>query len=117
MINGYEELVAFNKGNVEAVVKSSSLAAKGFEELAKVYADYTGQSVEKANAAVKALTACKSPVEFVQLQSDLTRQGFEALISESRKLAELTSKIFNISLQPINERFSAFTDIVKPQTA
>jgi phasin family protein len=117
MINGYEEIIAFNKGNVDAVVKSGSLAVKGIEELAKVYADYTGQSIEKANEAVKALAACKSPVEFVQLQSDLARKSFETFVSESRKVAELTSKVINISLQPLNERFNSFSEIVKPVAA
>ena len=37
MIKSMDEVVAFNKGNFDAVVKTGNLAVKGFEALSKAY--------------------------------------------------------------------------------
>ena len=37
---GVEEMVEFSKGNLEAVVASGRVAAKGMQEIAKYSADY-----------------------------------------------------------------------------
>lgn len=115
---GYEELVAFGKANVEAMVKSSALAAKGFEELTKSYAGYGVQSMEAAGNVVKELGACKTPVDFAQLQAKLVRASVEDGVAESRKLAELTTAVVNTALEPLAARFRtviAQSNIAMPQ--
>lgn len=102
---GYEDLVAFGKENVEAMVKSGALAAKGFEELAKSYAGYGVQSLETAGNAVKELGTCKTPVEFAQAQAKLVRATVEDSVAESRKLAELTTTVVNSAMEPLTARF------------
>lgn len=109
----YEEIFAFGKENVEALVQSSTLAAKGFEELSKAYAAYAGQNVDKVNAAVKALASAKTPVEFVQLQAQLSKENTESLLAETRKLAEIVNAIVASSLEPIQSRFKVAANLYK----
>ncbi|MBF0392485.1 MAG: phasin family protein [Alphaproteobacteria bacterium] len=111
MLNGYDEMMAFGKGNVEAVVQSGTVAVKGMEELGKLYTDYTNLSIAKANEAVKALSSCKTPQEFMQLQTKLTRDGIESFISDSRKLAEITAGVVNKSIEPLAARFQAVSSL------
>lgn len=113
MTNKYEELLAFSKANVEAMVQSSTLAAKGFEELTKAYAAYTGEAIDKTNAAVKALASAKSPTEFVQLQAQLAKENTESLLAETRKLAEIVNAIVTSSMAPIQARFKVAADLYK----
>ncbi len=112
-MNKYEDLFSFGKENVEALVQSSTLAAKGFEELVKAYAAYTGQTIDKANATVKALATAKSPTEFVQLQAQLTKENTESLLAEPKKLAEIVNTIVTSSLEPIQARFKVAADLYK----
>lgn len=104
---GYEELVAFGKDNVEAVVKSGAVAAKGFEDLAKAYAGFGLQSLEKAGSAAQALSVCKTPTEFMETQVKLARGAFEDYVAESRKLAELTAAVVNEAAEPLASRVRA----------
>src|SRR3546814_11303900 len=59
-----EELNELTKGNVEAVVESGKIAAKGAETLGQEAADYSRRSFEKATATMKSFASVKSPTEF-----------------------------------------------------
>ena len=112
-IEGFDKLVSLSKENAEAVVKSSTAAAKGFEELTKYSQAYVAKSVEKADAAVKALFAVKSPAELADVQSKLARESIETTIAEGRKFAELSQTVFTAALEPLNARFAAFQALAK----
>lgn len=112
-IEGFDKFVALSKENAEAVVKSSTLAAKGFEELAKASQAYLTASAEKTDAAVKALFAVKTPAEFADLQSKLARESVESAIAEGRKFAELSQTVFTAALEPLNARVAAFQSLIK----
>ncbi|HLN25503.1 MAG TPA: phasin family protein [Patescibacteria group bacterium] len=112
-INNVEQITAFGKDNVEALVKSSTLAVKGLEELAKVYSTLANQSIEQTSAAVKALTTAKNPTEFQSIYTNLAKANFDQFVSESRKIQELTNAIVTNSFAPLNARVQALSSIVK----
>ncbi len=109
----FEQIVAFGKDNVEALVKSGSLAVKGFEELSKAYTALANQSIEQTSAAVKALSTAKNPGEFQEIYTNLAKMNIEALVSEGRKLQELTNAIVTSSMAPLNARVQALGSLFK----
>jgi len=108
-----EQIAAFGKDNVEALVQSSTLAVKGLEELAKAYAALANNSVEKTSAAVKALATAKTPAEFQAVYGDLAKTNFENFVAEATKLQELANSIITNSFAPLNARVKALQDLVK----
>jgi phasin family protein len=108
-----DQVVSFGKDNVEALVKSSTLAVKGLEELAKVYQALASQSVEQTSAAVKALSAAKNPTEFQSIYNNLAKSNFEQFIAETRKIQELTNSILTTSVSPLNDRAQALQGLYK----
>lgn len=109
----FEQIATFGKDNVEAIVKSGTIAAKGFEELTKVYTTMANQSIEQTSAAIKALTSAKTPAEFQSIYNGLAKANFEAFVAESRKVQELTNSIVTGSLAPISARVQALTTLFK----
>lgn len=103
----FDQIVAFGKENVDAFVKSSSLAVKGIEELTKAYTALANAQIEQTVAATKALTAVKSPTEFQTVYSNLAKTSLETLVAEGRKLQELTSTVVTNSAAPITARIQA----------
>lgn len=103
----FDQIVSFSKENTDALVKSSSLAIKGLEELTKAYTSFANQSIEHTMSAVKALTAVKSPTEFQTVYSGLAKTSLESLVAESRKIQELASSVVTSSVAPINARVQA----------
>ena len=109
----FDQIIAFGKENTDAFVKSSSLAVKGIEELTKAYTALANQSIEQTVAAVKALSAAKTPAEFQTVYSNLAKTNLENLVAESRKIQELASSIVTNSVAPINARIQAVSSTFK----
>lgn len=113
MNNNYDQIASFGKDNVEALVKSSTAAVKGLEQLAKVYSALANQSVEQTSAAIKALAAAKSPAEFQSVYAAVAKQSFESFVAESKKIQELTSGVVTEAIAPINARVQALGSLFK----
>lgn len=108
-----EEANEFAKGNLEAVVESSRIAAKGFETLGQDAAEYGRKSFESATAALKTLATVKSPTEFFKLQSDYVRGAFDSYVAEASKNTEAVLKLAGDAAQPISNRFAVAAEKVK----
>ncbi|HYG88667.1 MAG TPA: phasin family protein [Azospirillum sp.] len=117
-LKSYEELNALTKGNVDAVVQSSTIVAKGAEEAGKQVAAFAQASLEKNVATGKAAFAVKSIRELIDLQNDYLKQSFDALITETTKLQELSVKVTNEALAPLNARMNLTVEkLAKPLAA
>ncbi len=109
----FADMNDFNKGNVEALVESSKIAAKGIETMGQDAAEYTRKSFEHATAVVKTLSSVKSPTEFMKLHSDYVRQSFDALVAESSKTTEAVLKLAGEIAQPISNRVAVAAEKMK----
>lgn len=113
----FEELGDIAKGNLEAVVESSKIAAKGFEALSQDAAEFGRKSFEKTSATMKSFAAVKTPAEFFQLQSELLSQTFDAFAAEASKNSETVLKLVGDISQPISSRVSVVTEKMKSLAA
>jgi phasin family protein len=114
---GLEEMVEFSKGNLEAVVASGRVAAKGAQEIAKYSAEYGRKSIEDANATAKKFAAVKSPTEFFALQSEVAKTNLDAFVGEASKFAEGYMKLVGEIMQPMQNRYAVAVEKVKSATA
>jgi phasin family protein len=108
-----EELSDIAKGNVEALVESGKIAAKGMETLGQDAVDYSRKSFEKATASFKSFSTVKTPTEFFQLQSKLFSSSFDELTKEAAKSSEALIKLAGDVAQPLTARVTVVTDKVK----
>lgn len=109
----FEDMNEFGKGNIEAFVESSKIAAKGFESLGQDAAEYSRKSFEGATAALKSLSAVKSPTDFFKLHSDYVRSSFDSLVAETSKSTEAMLKLAGEVAQPISNRVAVAVDKAK----
>lgn len=107
------EATEFAKGNVEALVESGKIAARGFETLGQEVADYNRRSFENATAALQSMSAVKSPADFFKLQSDFVRSSFDSIVAETSKNTEAMIKLAGDAAQPISNRFAVAVEKVK----
>ena len=99
-----EELVAFNQGNIEALVKASQIWAAGIQDLSKHLAAAAQASMDESMAAMKALSGVKSLKDAFELQSGFARAALEKSLSESGKLTDASFKLTEQALAPITAR-------------
>jgi len=108
-----EEISDLTRGNVEALVESGKIAAKGVETLGQEAVDYSRKSFEKATASFKSFSTVKTPTEFFQFQSQLFATGFDDFAKEAAKSSEALLKLAGDVAQPLAARVSVVTDKVK----
>ncbi len=103
----------FNKANLEAMVAAGKIVATGAQELGKTNVEYAKKNFEELQAAVKEVTAVKSPTDFVKLQGELARKGFDTAVAQGSKNTEALVKLANDMFQPISNRFAVAADLFK----
>jgi len=108
-----EDMVEMSKGNIEAVVASGRVAAKGAQDIAKYSAEYGRKAIEEATSNAKRFAAVKSPTEFFALQSEIAKTQLDALVGEASKFSENYLKLLGEIAQPIQNRYAVAVEKVK----
>lgn len=103
----------FNKANLEALVEAGKIVAKGAQDLGKTNLEYAKKNFEEAQAAVKEVTGVKNPTDFVKLQGEWMRKGFDTAVAQGSKNTEALVKLANDMFQPISNRFAVAADFFK----
>ena len=111
-----EDMTEFTKGNVEAIVLSSRVAAKGIESMAQDAAETAKTGFEQAQTAMKSFTQVKSPTELFQLQSDYAKSAFDQLVANASKASEQMMKLMGDVAQPLSNRYALASEKVKSAT-
>jgi len=112
-----EEIADLTRGNVEALVASSKVAAKGVETLSQEAAEYSRKSFEEASTALKSIVEVKSATDLFKLQGDFARAAFDAAVAESARLSEAMLKIAGDVAEPITSRYTVAAERVKTLAA
>jgi phasin family protein len=109
----FEDMNEFNKGNVEALVESGKIAAKGFETLGQGYAEYARKQFEGTTAAFKSFAGVKSPTDFLKLHSEFVKGQFDSMVAETSKNTEAFIKLAGDVAKPISNRVAVAAEKLK----
>ncbi|WP_158240509.1 phasin family protein [Telmatospirillum siberiense] len=107
IFKGYEDLLQFNQQNLEALFRSADIVARGVQDLSQSVVALAQGSFEDSLSAGKALAGAKTLKEVIDLSSSLAKSNFDKLVVESQKLGELSSKLAEEAIAPINKRVDA----------
>lgn len=108
-----EDMAEFGKGNVEAIVESARIAAKGLESFGKDGAAFARSRYESTAETVRAMASVKSPTELMQLQADYFRTAFDAVVAEASRTTEASLKLAGEIAAPLQNRLAIATDKFK----
>lgn len=109
----FEDAAAFNQENVDAMVKTSSLAVKAVEEMNAEIASYSKKTFEEGVAAAKELSTIKTVPEFVEKQAELAKAQFDGFVKQTARFNEMYLAAAKEVYAPINDRATAAAEIVK----
>lgn len=103
----YEDVMAFSKGNVDAFVKSSSIAAKGVQDVTTLVSEIAKATLEGNVEASKKIFECKNPQEIAALQQELLKSSYDKFVADASRIQETSTKIAEEAAKPLKERFEA----------
>ncbi len=96
----------FSKANVEAMVESSKIFFSGAQELVRDNVETGKTVVETMTEDAKKVASAKSPTEFMQLQNEMARRNFDAMIHYGSERTEAWVKLYNEAFAPLSNRAS-----------
>jgi phasin family protein len=108
-----KDTVEFQKGNFEALVESGKILASGMQDMGRTYVEEAKTAAETVQADVKKMAAVKSPTELLQLQGEIMRRNFDAMVSTTSKNTEAMLKLANEAFAPVSNRMSLAAEKVR----
>ena len=95
------------RANTDALTDSANASSAAVKELTKAYQELATKNAKNLTAAIEALSAVKSPAEFIELQRRLIKDGVEAAVRDSQHIAELTAAVFTAAFEPVKKQIEA----------
>ena len=108
-----KDAVEFQKGNFEALVESGKILASGMQDMGRTYVEEAKTAAETVQADVKKFAAVKSPTELFQLQGEIARRNFDAMVKTTSKNTEAMLKLANEAFAPVSNRMSLAAEKVR----
>jgi phasin family protein len=88
-----EELARRSSQNLQAVSQTSSVLARGAQEVTREVLNLIQDRLQKNVEAVSRLAGTRSVQDFVAVQSDLVRDGLQQVIDTNKRIAELSVRV------------------------
>ena len=118
VMKSYDEANKLAQANYDAMNKSFGVFTKGFEDVSKAWAKFTQSSIDATVAYSKDAMAAKTVNELVDMNSTFTKAQFDAFVSESAKISEMTVKTTNEAIAPLKARVEKTVEtFAKPMAA
>ena len=95
------------KGNADVLIDSGNASSAAVQELTKGYRELAAKNATNLTAAIEALSAVKNPAEFIEVQKRLIKDGVEAAVRDSQRIAQLTAAVFTAAFEPVNKQIEA----------
>ena len=109
----FEDLAAFNQQNVDALVRSSSVAVKAAEEMSAEFVKYSKQRLEDGAAIAKELGAVRTMPALLEMQAGFAKASFDDFMKCSTKFGELYVAAAKDVFEPIGARAEAAAEMAK----
>jgi phasin family protein len=110
---GFEGLTTFGQENVDALVKSSEIAAKAAEGIGTEISAYSKKAFEDGVAAAQDFASAKTMTELFEKQTSYAQSAFEGFVSQATKMNEIYAAAAKDISAPLGARVSAATDALK----
>ncbi len=107
---GYDEITAFGKANIDAMIQANTVFSKGLEAISKEFIALTQAHMESTAAAAKAIFAAKTLKDVVELNAAFHKTNFDKIVANSTKLGELGTKVATDTFAPLSARVTSVVE-------
>jgi phasin family protein len=110
---GFEGLTTFGQENVDALVKSSEIAAKAAEGIGSEISAYSKKAFEDSVSAAQEFAAAKTMTELFEKQTAFAQTAFEGFVQQATKMNEIVVAAAKDITAPIGARVTAASEKMK----
>lgn len=99
-----QDVAAASQAQMDAVMKSLTIFAKGMEDIQKTCLEIAQAAGEKSQSAAKTVMSCKTLNEFTDVQTKLAQSSFDEFMTNATRLSEKAVKLCTDAMEPINDQ-------------
>jgi phasin family protein len=110
---GLEGVAAFQQDNVEAVVRSSEIAAKAFEGIGSEITAFSKRSFEDGVTAAQDFASARTVTELFEKQTAFAQNAFEGWLHQTTKMNEIIAAAAKDITAPLGQRVQAASGAMK----
>jgi phasin family protein len=97
------QTVQQSSSNIQAMLESTTIVADGLQELSGEWLRFAQERLEKNMEHFDQLLSCRSPHEYLALQTRIARDNFEAMLQSTRRAAERSSRSADQAVRKMSE--------------
>ncbi len=99
-----QDAAVLGQDQVDALMKSSTIFAKGMEDILKTCMEIAQEAGEKSQSAAKTVMSCKTLNEFTDVQTKLAQASFDEFMTNATRISEKAVKLCTDAFEPINDQ-------------
>ena len=96
--------VEFNRENIETMIESGKITARGAQEIGQTNLKYTRENFVEASRALQGLFSVATPKDFFEKQTDTLRTGVDRVMDQTSNNIDAVTKLAGQAYQPIADR-------------
>jgi phasin family protein len=97
------QTVQQTSGNIQAMLESTTIIADGLQELSGEWLRFAQDRLEQNMEHFDQLLGCRSPHDYLALQSRIARENFEAMLQSARRAAERSTRSADEAVRKMSE--------------
>lgn len=113
----FEDMAVFGQGNIEAMMRAQSVAAKAAEEINAELVAYSKKSMEESVAHAKNLAASKTLTELMDKQASFMKLSMDGMVQQGAKLNELMLDAARGVMEPVAQRMNLAAETARTRVA
>ena len=117
MAPALEDIGVFNRDNAEAMMETATAMAKCCEALGVEWIEYARTSVDQGVTTSRDLMSCRTVEDAVTIQGRFFKEAVDAYLAEGARMSEISLKMANEAMTPINDRVRKVVDTMQRPVA
>ena len=101
-----QEAASTGRESMEAFMKFQTTFTKGFEDIMRTAASLTQTAAEKQAEYTKQMMGAKTLNELSAAQNKIAKASFDEFMAGATKLSEMSVKVMNEAVAPLNDQMS-----------
>ena len=110
MSQAMKSAFATTKAQLDALLKSREIAAKGMREIGQTVMTLTTNVLDANIEVANKIGACKDLVDILKLQSDLANGTYDLWIKETEKISKMSGKVAEDAMAPLSKELKKAID-------
>jgi len=110
-VRNSQDIAEQTSQHLKAITESSTILARGIQDISQEWLDLAQNRMQQNLESINAFTECRSLYDVLAVQSSLLRMNLERILENSRRIAELSSRVTDEAARTMNAQIGGGNEV------